>query len=371
MKNKNIIFILVFISFILIIRYFTISYNIKYKINDYEIIEKYNKHNIYFEISDGNYKFNFDMNLKRGLFKKKIIRIEMVNYEDEICIYPIIKNSKTYPLCNKNGENISYYLVQNDSMKDFINSIGLESNIQKSNDTFKFYNSLSKGEYIAVYKYNGFYILNEDKIKSINIFNNDRYDNSLCLNKDSLLIIPEEKEYEFKKFIVIDMKTNKYYYIDSLYDVSFESIFLGYIKDKVYLLDKKNNKEYEIDLKKKEVNLIGDYEKGFKVYKDGKLKTGMISELKEEAFNQKDYNSLYSYEVIDNKLYRIIKNNPNIKNTIYNGEVKIIKINNEELFFLDNDTLYKYDPLNGLKTILVNEEMNYNKTNFIYIYINN
>ena len=61
MKNKIIIFILVFISFILMIRYFTMNYNIKYKINDYEIIEKYDKHNMYFEISYGNYKFNFEV----------------------------------------------------------------------------------------------------------------------------------------------------------------------------------------------------------------------------------------------------------------------------------------------------------------------
>ena len=371
MKNKITLIILVFISLLLIIRYFTIDYKIKYKIDEFDVVEDYSRDGFYFEIKDDEMIYNFDLKYNRGIFKKQISRIEKVSYEDEVCIYPIIKNKKTVPLCSKNGEIIAFYLLENENMIDFIKSIGLKKEELNNNDNFKFYNNLDKNEYISVYKYNGFYILNEDKIKSINLFNDDRYDNSLCFNKESLLILPDESEFIFKRFIVVDMKTNKHFYIDSLYDISFESDFLGYIKDKVYLLDNKNNKEYEIDLKKKEVKLIGDYEKGFKVYKDGKLKTGMISELKSNVFGIVNDKSLYDYILEDNKLYKIYKKNPDIKNLIYVGDARVLKTYKDEVFFLDNDMLFKYDSLNGIKIILINEEMNYNKTNFINIYINN
>lgn len=383
MKRNIMIIILTILVIILIIRYVTINYSITYNVDNYTIKEYYKNNRMYFEIQDNSeyksglddviysFTYNFDMSMKRKLFKKMINRVEKVEHDDEVCIYPNIKGKKTYPLCYKNGEQTSYYLMENNEMKDFINSLGINESNEPSLDTFKFYNNLSKNEYIAVYKYNGFYILNDDKIKSINLFDKDRYDNTPCIRVDNYLILPEEAEYEFKKFIVIDLKTNKYTYIEGNQDISFDSIFLGYIKKKVYLLDNKNSKEYEIDLKEKEIKLIGDYEKGFRVYRDGKLKTGMISELKENiGFGNEEVISNYEYKVIDNKLYKMFKDNQDIKTVLYNKEVNIIKEYDNELFFLDNDTLYKYNPLSGIKIILKNEEINYNQTNFIYIYIN-
>ena len=68
--------------------------------------------------------------------------------------------------------------------------------------------------------------------------------------------------------------------------------------------------QYESDIKKKEVELIGNYEKGFKVYKNGKLKTGMISEVKKNAgFSDEEYSSRYEYIIEEEKLYKINKKN--------------------------------------------------------------
>lgn len=354
----------------MIIKYVASSYDINYEVNGFKVRETYKDKNIYFEISKDN-SYNFDLNIKRKVSKKLIDKIEIIESENEICIYPTIKGEKTYPLCNKDGENVSYHLMETEILKNFINSLDILEIVNPTKETFKFYNNLDKDEFIAVYKYNGFYILNEDRIKTINLYDNDRYDNSLCEQVGSYLVLPEDSEYNFKNFVVIDMKSKKQYKIESTYNISFDSIMLGHIKNKVYLLDQKNSRQYEIDIKKKEVELIGNYEKGFKVYKNGKLKTGMISEVKKNAgFSDEEYSSRYEYIIEEEKLYKINKKNKNIKTLIYKGNVEIINVYEEDIFFLDKDKLYKYNPINGVKTILVNEELNYSKLNTIYVYNN-
>lgn len=355
----------------MLVKYFVSSYDIKYSINDIEVHEKYKSGNYYFELKK-DITYNFDISMSRKITKSVINRIEVIENSDEVCLLPIIKGTKTYPVCSKDGKQTSYYYMETNELKDFIASLNIEEKTENTNETFKFYNNLTDDEFIAVYNYRGFYILNGNKIKTVNIFNSDRYDNTLCEQVDNYLIFPEESEFNFRNFIVLDLKTAKYTIIKSRYDISFDSIMLGHIKRKVYILDQKNGKEYEINLRKKEVEEIGNYEQGFKVYKDGKFKTALISEVKDSVpFNINKSKSLYEYLIKDNSLYKINKNNKELKTLIYKGNVEIKNEKDNSLIFLDGNTLYKYNPLFGLKRILVNDELKYSKINTIYIYNNN
>lgn len=362
---------LLIILITMVIKYVISNYDIEYNVSDYTIRETYKKGYYYFEIKFDK-TYNFDLITERKLNKKLIDDISIIKSEDYTCLYPHIKNEKTYPICYKGKELISYYLINDDILNEFVNKLNIKYENKESKKSFEFFNNLNETEFIAIYKYNGFYILNGSKIKTISLFKNDRYDNSLCLQMNDHLLLPEESEYNFKNFILLHIKDGKKTIIKSDFEISFDSKMLGYINDKAYILDMKNNKQYEIDIDKKEVKEIGNTEKGYLVYKDNKLKTGMISELKKSKtlwIKEKD-NSFYTYEN-SKYLYKNINKNRDLVERIYNKEVNIISSYKNTLYFTDNYMLYSYNPLYGIKKILVNEEWNFNDSNVIFVYNNN
>ena len=93
-KSISIIFLVLLV--IVLIKYFSSNYEINYKLDGYNIKTIYKNKRYYISIDD---KFNFDIYKKRSLKKLKIRKIEAIESEDLKCIYPIIKNINTYPLC--------------------------------------------------------------------------------------------------------------------------------------------------------------------------------------------------------------------------------------------------------------------------------
>lgn len=368
MKKSILFIVIVFIS-LLIFKYFSSSYEIKYKVDGYEVVEKYDNHYYYFEIDS---KFNMAFDNKKDIKLKKIKAITKIGNDEEYCLYPTIDKVETYPLCISNGINTSYDLITNKEIIEFVDKLGIKEEEKETKETFKFFNNLDDNEYLAVYKYNGFYILNGNKIKSVNLFNNDRFDNSLCEQIGNFLLLPSESEFNYNSFVLIDMITSKTYEIEGKYQISFDSIVLGHIDQKVYILDNKNSIEYEIDIVKKKIEIVGDENQGYKVYKDGKLKVGMISELKnKERWNNSKKDNKYSYYSTEEGVFRTLKENSDIKTLIYKPNIVILGENNDDLYILDNDSIYTINPLYGPKKVLLYEELNYNKNNTIYLYNNN
>jgi hypothetical protein len=362
---------LLVIILLMTIKFLFSNYDIEYKVNDYTVREVYKNGYYYFEIK-GEQTYNFDLFKNRSLSKMVIDSIEVLNTDTYQCIYPKIKGEQTYPLCYKNGKMIAYYLIDDPAINELVESLDIKYSNQENEKTFEFFNNLNDEEYIAVYKYNGFYILNGNKIKTVNLFEEDRYDNSLCLQMDNFLLLPEESEYTFSNFILLDMTNEKEVIIKGDIDISYDSIMLGYINNKAYILDNKTNIEYEIDIKKKTITEVGNSEKGYKVLKNNQLKTGMISELKNLKYlwTSETNTSLYTYKQ-DEGLYKYINKNTDIVEKIYNKEVQIIKENYRNLYFIDGYSLYSYDPLYGIKKIISNEEWDFNNTNVIFIFNNN
>ena len=61
---------------------------------------------------------------------------------------------------------------------------------------------------------------------------------------------------------------------------------------------------------------------------------------------------------------------PDFNNIIYNSNSVILSQYRDNIYILDNHSIYKINPLTGPKKILIYEELNYNKENTIYIYNN-
>ena len=195
MKNRvkiAIIFLILFLNVFLYI--IPSSYEKKYKVDGYKIIEKYNnkKNKYVFEIT-GKHKFVVSFNGNYKAKKKLIKSIKKVNIEDGYCIIP---NSKTnigsstfYPLCVRNNEYISYHLIS--ELKGKIDKSYYKEldNIDEKYKSINIYN-LNNNKYY-IWNYTGFNLLSEDNNKTIDIFNSDYYQIDLATKINNYLFIPD------------------------------------------------------------------------------------------------------------------------------------------------------------------------------------
>lgn len=350
-------FLLIFIIF-LILTFKEYSYEKKYIIDNYSILEKYDKNNkVYtFTIEVKNKKIPYIIKEK---YSRKRMLINKINiYEDgeEFCVIPKSNILDFYPMCGNKEEIFTYNLSSIKKINYHYKKIP-EFNINYKNIKVNYLNDNS----ILVYNYKGFYLINEKKQKNISILNKDIYTLDLIYQKDKYLIIPNyNQDYYFNKIFILNILDGKIKEIKFDYDISFDSEFLGHYNNNVYLLDKKEKKEYIINLKKLKVELID-----FQVLKNEKIVKTTFNEIINKKLNFfKD--NIYNYKIIDNKLFLII-NDYKIK--LSNLEIdKIIKNDNETVYYLSNESLYMYNNTYGEALLLSNFEWNFNNTNVIYLF---
>ena len=80
------------------------------------------------------------------------------------------------------------------------------------------------------------------------------------------------------------------------------------------------------------------------------------------------YDKKYNYKVVKNKLYSYIDRN-DYSTLISDLDVSyIVKQDKMDVYFLSKDTLYKYNPYDGLKKLMKYNEWNFNYKNMIYIF---
>lgn len=344
--KKKVLLIICFISIILFIKFFVSDYEVSYKIDNFDVREKYSDGYYYLVLTNKDGKYNYVIKKNRSLFRKVVKSIKV----DGECVSP----KGFYTLCSEKD-----YLVTKDVLS---NKFEYES---KEKD-FVFNNEFSDGEYVLIWKYDGFYYLNSNGYKSINIFNKDRYSNDLMIKINEYLIFPKyDDEYMFSGFIVLDMTSGKYKTIDTNYKFSYESYYAGVHKNKIYMYDKKNSELVEINYKKNKVKIVGDSFTGvFKYVKNKKVYVKM-SEYESEKINFFDKTSnvlnvkgnMLSYKY-DEELFTKYFNYE---------EVNIVDYINDRIYFIYKDNLYNYyeGKINYLGHYF---EFNFNKNSNVFVY---
>lgn len=365
MRKRLILFIIICITLI-IVKFRFANYNIEYKLNNYTIKTVYKNNRFYYEIiSKDNKKFNFDMYSKRGFKYTKIDKIIEITDENLYCIYPVIKDIETYPLCYQEEEFIDYNLIDSPLLETYKKTI---VDIDKSEKDFVFYNNLGSNEYIALWNYKGYIVMNNKSYQVKDLFSKDKYDNTLAyLLGDTIYMSNNDEEHEFTSLISLNLTTLSTHKIALNHSLDFDSYIVGNIKKNLYIFDNKYSILYEVNTKNGKVNIIGNNEKGFVKYKDGEFVTCSKSEYKVDKIKYNSEKSNYNY-IVDKGVYKIINNNKNIKQKISNDELNIIDEKNNILYYLNKDVFYKYDPSHGYDKVFYNYELSFNSNNTIFVY---
>jgi len=357
-KPRFYIFLLVIIIFI-IIMFIPKNYEKTYKLEEFNIIEKYDNQKNRYNLSISKEDNIFDYNFTNKYIGKKIIKdIQEYSNDNTYCIEIDIDNYNVVPLCIKDNMHIDSSLVDD---FDFNKDNNINSDYQ-TYDNINVYNLLNK-DYL-IWNYHEFIYLNSDGKQNIELFNSDYYNIDLALTIKNYLVIPNyDSMYNFKELILINLDNLKKETWNLNYEISFESYILGTYENDIYIVDKKNKLEYKLDIKRREMKIVGTEERNGIILNNGTFESISMYKLVNNILSfTYDYDQYYFIE--NNKLYLNTLNN---KILISNNADTIVYQNDNYVFYLVGDSLFYYDTL--LKEIKIMEsfEWNFNSNNIIFI----
>lgn len=405
---RKILFLLItlfsiYFIFEICVKYFGTGHFVEYKVGDFNVKETLTQNNkkeidnYYLEISKDDLTFTYKIeNIKKGSkIIKEIKYFENSNYK---CIMPILNaKNKINGMCLKDDIYYNYSQISGSDpeidnfFKDYSETYYNNDRILKDNSNLYVYDNLISDDFLAIEHYKGIYIINSTGYKKINLFKKETYEKNISTVVDKYYLVADyDEDYEFHKFYIVNLENNRKYTIISDNAISFNSYIQGVIDNSVYLIDKDNKIQYRIDIKSKNILVIGN-EKKAKKYVNGEfVETGIyemvenevlfnnysIEDKTNEKYSKIDFignekTGFYYYYLKTKNGYKVYKasiNNPN--KLIYLFEttnMNSVKYNGFNIYFVNGEYIYAYD---SSKTRLITRyiDMAYNEKLKFYVY---
>ena len=406
MKNIKKVFglTITFLSIILIYQFVVVllsdGHNITYEIaiDDklFTINETYKKDNnedgYYIRITDEkNKEFIFYVNNLYNKQKKIINDIKYYNKDNYLCLYPSDINNKTdfEILCN-DGEALHSYHYANTKtdLSEFLKELKISNDYVDSTKETKVLKNVTyypkniyENEYVEIYRYKELYYYHNGSINNIKFSISDIYKNTLGAFVDDYFLAPIIRENRLAGYNIINVVSGEERKFEFNEKISTNCYVLGIANGNFYIFDLTN--KYEIEISPKDsYTIIGSVDFGFKTYNKGKWEPTSVTEFTENKITfdlshdenvDFEYDELYTsnnayYYTIQNKVYKTYKNNLDIKILLFElDNYNNLKIENNRVYFIKSDCLYRYDQY-GMKTLANNNEFIYNNDNIYHVY---
>lgn len=361
LKTFQIGLILIFLLF-LIFLFSAKNYQKEYEKDNIKVTESYNKTNkaYYFTFTYKDIKLDYLLDINYRHHRNLIDEVKILEEEDSnnFCLIPSGKKLDISPLCYENDQ-IVHYTNLTSKLKDEISNLypTKEKRISSYNDIEIYNNDYT----YLIWSYNGFYYLNSKENKKIEIFDKELYTINLVGYTNKYLVIADyDSNYTFTNLYTINFKNGNLKKHEINHNIYFDSLFLGYEKNKLYIVDNKESLMYEFNAKNGKFDKVKS-----KVLKNGTWQNVSIKSLinKNEKF---EYPTNYNYTFDNDKIYLQYKGS-DIKTLIGENIKYIVKTDKENIFYLKGDTLYHFTPLKGEEKLLTYSEWNFNYENMIYI----
>ena len=374
------------------------EYKIKNDNNIFEVkeISNFDNNSYLYEIKINETNFSFQIFNDYNKDYKVLVDIfyyKDANYE---CILPVFKDEKTFTdvMCMNNGHLVYYHNLNDENVDNFVDSIKIydknkfidatDSETKEGINIYK--NNLIDKHYIGITNYKGFYNVNKSFnsiVHNISLFGKDIYNQKLGIFVDNYYVVADYNEKNtFNKINVINLITLKSSTIVSDKSISFDSYIQGIVDHKLYLYDKDNNIQYEIDPSKESIIKLSNEIK----YYDGQWSTMSVKEAKEEKMfitNKIDYENseyvkidqtdsyYYLYKKNGNKYdcYRINKQNQLGLIYLFSTQsIDLINYVNNYVYFVDDNKIKVFNDTFGIKNIIEYKELEFNKNIKFYVY---
>ena len=367
-QRRRLALLLIIILIIALVLFFLFrrkDYTVTYSVNDYEITESYHKEEDYYSfiIKKGETERFAIVYNQHFSSKKNIDQITEYQTETESCITISSNKVRIEPLCTKEETQISYHLVS-DEMKE---KLGVTSET-KEDTILTTYNNINVYHYrnhnYYIWNYRGFYHINENTTENIQLFDKDIYNPTLITQVNDTLVIPDyNTDYYFDKVILLDMNTGRTTTWTLETSIYFDSAVLGVYLGDLYIIDKHEKTEWQLNIAKQKQERVGTEQKGGKIYDHEWTNVTMNRLLYQE--NTFKGTTILEYNIKEDGLYAIFDNHQmKIRES---APSKILSNTDNTVYYLVNDNVYSYNKEEGEKLLLNYFEWNFNSENVIFI----
>lgn len=368
-KLRLLLIIFLIITFLLLIIFKDNSYSKVYDIDEYKVTEEFNDKQsyYYFQIKYNSLDYELLINHKYS-GEKLITNITKYSEKEELCLVLELTIGNSSLVCSKDNKLINWNLIS-DNLKDKIPSELIKEYSENSyteKDIAIFNNIASK---IYIWNYKGFDIIENGKLKTLNIFDDDVYDTNLIAKVNNYIIIPNyNQKYNFNKIIILNTKTDEIEEWELNYEISYDSYVMGSYENSIYLVDIKNKIQYELVPHKQKARIIATKNSQGLIYKKEWQKMTV-----NQMINNKEtftFNIIYNYQIASQKLYLSYINSPNTIQVTNNRVDKIVAINDNEVYYLSQNKLFYFNIYDGEKLLAQKEEWLFNNENKVFIIFN-
>lgn len=383
------------------INYFKTSHHVEYDISGYTVEEDYIKKSgkDYYLIKVSKDGKEYIFSAKNKFNKNEKIIKEIISYDtDDISCATIIytNNSSSTPLCYKDKILHSYISVENEpGMSEYLEQLNkyAENKITSSDESYVFAyneiykNNLYKNEDIIMYNYKNIIKISGERTMTFDFSNKDVFKNEYGTLVGKYYVIPKMRNsIEFSHYLIVDIEKETVEEIDLAKEVSAKISSQMYVNgiynSNLYIFDKSNLVQYEINPDKGEIKVVGNKDKKGIVYKNGQEEEIGVYTLNNEkvkftenydAYKEIDYDQIFltsngAVYVKDGVFYKVYNNY--LKNPIYLFEAKNvqdIKVKEDNIYYINDQFLYRYNDYGNVK-ILKREQFKYDYTNIYDVY---
>jgi len=359
------------------------EHEVSYKIDNYNIKEHfYINKNHYYDLIIIKDKENYAYTINNSLSKeKRIIKsIKTFKSNNLVCIVPIYKkdiNLNVY--CNLDNEEISIdYLIKKDNedfkriknkLKKYKIDYPNSSTVYKEYKKNTVYQENIVDDYnYYIWNYKGILILNNKELKYQKVLDYDLYDNIMATTIDRYYVLFENTDVNgIEKVYYYDSRKNKLNTFKLKEKIDKDSYINGVVDNIIYVTDRKNKKEYKINIQKQTIERIDD-EVNYIVYENNNKKELSKSDffMNDQYFELKDNNYYYNYD--NNKIYKTLGTNKKYSKLLLElNDIKEWKVYNNRIIIVAKDTIYEYTEKEGLRKIVKSNELKYNYKNIYKI----
>ena len=406
MIKKIISFTLIIVLLLLVYQFiFTMvkdNHHVTYSINNgdlFNIDEKYTKNGKqdYYLIKVTNNDKNFVFKLNNAFNKQKnIVRdIETIEHEGYYCIGLKLVGDDNYsfPECVKDGVTYSYNSVKNIiDFNDYINKTKgkdyerYNSESNKKNELGLMVNRdyIDSNEIIMVYSYKQIALFYSEYSRSFSFSSMDNYKNTFGTLVGNYYMIPKMTSLPtFETYIRYDVIDGIKKEIDLPTSISKQAYINGVNDNKLYLFDKSNKQQFEIDPYSTDVKIIGTTEQDGVTFINGKKESISVYDLdknnvyfedKKENYKNIDgeYITSTDYYAIfkkDNNYFKVYEEFQDTPILLFNKQnVSNIKLKEDNLYFIEENGIYKYNDY-GIFGLVYRNEFIYNNDNIYDVYL--
>ena len=398
----SLIIILLLLVYQFLITMFKNNHYVTYSISNgdlFNIDEKYiksGKQDYYLiKVNNNDKKFVFKIDNTFNKQKNIVEDVEIIEQDGFYCLgLNLVGNDKySYPLCNKDNIVYSY-----NSVKDIIN---FDSYISKIKDKeYDKYSSQSgkknelgltinkdyidENEIIIIYGYKQINLFYANYSRTFTFSSLDNYKNSYGTLVGNYYLIPKISSLPgFDTYIKYDIIDGIKKEIELPKSISKQSYINGVNDNKLYLFDKSNKEQIEIDPREDKVSVVGSVNKEGITFVNGKEQSISVYDLEKDEIlfepSKDDYsnvdgeflmaNDYYAIYKKGDSFYKVYKEYQDIPILLFNdSEAKNIKLRDDNIYYIKGDGLYKYNQY-GIFGLVYRNEFIYNSDNIYDIYL--